>query len=220
MNISGIGQNYYQNNILTNKYNQSKAGAFYQQKQMTEEAVFEETRQNVSAQDIYEMLKAKNPYAEYETSPKEKLSDDSGLQTWYKGKTLEEWSATDPKYTDSKTGFSWYVRDGKHPYMVGEEAEKFKEMCMETGESWLKRFAEMTGMIQYLDDNTTAYVGTNGTAIKSKDGRELFIDTSALSYDMIMSLFKNLPKSDNYFDSGYWQENIKKAQFLSNSNAA
>lgn len=71
----------------------------------------------------------------------------------------------------------------------------------------------MTGTIQYLDDNTTAFVGTNGTAIKSKDGKELFVDTSSLSYDMIMNMFKNLPKSDDYFDNGYWQESIQKAMF-------
>lgn len=50
-------------------------------------------------------------------------------------------------------------------------------------------------------------------AIKSKDGKELFVDTSSLSYDMIMNIFKNLPKNGNYFDNGYWQENIRKAMF-------
>ena len=47
------------------------------------------------------------------------------------------------------------------------------------------------------------------SAIKSKDGKELFVDTSSLSYDMIMNMFKNLSKSDDYFDNGYWQENIQ-----------
>ena len=84
-------------------------------------------------------------------------------------------------------------------------------MCKETGESWLKKFAEMTGTIQHLNDNTTAYIGDNGTAIKSKDGKELWIDTSALSYDALMNMFKNLPKSGSYFDSSYWQKNIQKA---------
>ena len=123
---------------------------------------------------------------------------DSGLTVWYGDKTLEEWAATDPKYTDKATGFSWYVRDGKHPYMTGEDAVKFKEMCRETGESWLKKFAEMTGTIQHLDDNTTAYVGTNGTVIKSKDGKELEIDTSSMTYDMIMNMLRNLPKSGKF----------------------
>ncbi len=73
----------------------------------------------------------------------------------------------------------------------------------------MKKFAEMTGMIQYLDDHTVAYVGDNGTVIKSKDGKELEIDTSSMTYDMIMDMFKNLPKSGNYFDSSYWQKNYK-----------
>ena len=131
------------------------------------------------------------------------VSNDSGLTTWYKGKTLEEWALTAPKYTDPATGLSWYVIDGKQPYMTGEDTEKFWEMCKETGEYPVKKFAEMTGMIQYLDDNTVAYVGDNVTVIKLKDGKKLEIDTSSMTYDMIMNMFKNLPKSGNYFDSSY-----------------
>ena len=86
-------------------------------------------------------------------------------------------------------------------------------MCRETGEFPLKKFAEMVGTIQHLDDNTTAYIADNGTVIKSKDGKELEIDTSSMTYDMIMNMFKNLPKSGNYFDSSYWQKNIQKAMF-------
>ncbi len=210
MSVNGIGQNYYQNNVMTNNYNKSRAGRFYQQKQAAEASVPEGARQNANVQDIYEALKTTNPLMGQEDSA---VSDDSGLQVWYKDKPLEEWAATDPKYTDKETGFSWYVRDGKHPYLTGEDAEKFKQMCKETGESWLKKFAEMTGTIQHIDDNTTAFVGTNGTAIKTKDGKELFVDTSSLSYDMIMNMFTNLPKSGNYFDSAYWQKNIQKAMF-------
>lgn len=204
MSVNGIGYNYYQSNVTTNKYNKSKVGQFYRQKQAAEASNPEDTRQNANVQDIYEALKTTNPLMEQE---------DGGLQVWFGDKLLEEWAATDQKYTDSETGFSWYVRDGKHPYMTGEDAAKFKEMCKETGEPWLKKFAEMTGTIQYLDDNTTAFVGTNGTAIKSKDGKELFVDTSSLSYDIIMNMFKNLPKSGNYFDSAQWQKNIQKAMF-------
>ncbi len=119
--------------------------------------------------------------------------------------------AADLRYTDAKTGISWYVSDGKRLYMIGEDVAKLKELCRETGEPWLKKFAEMTGTIQQLDDNTTAFVGTNGTAVKSKDGKELFVDTSSLSYDMIMYMFRNLSGGGNYFDSGYWHENIRKA---------
>ena len=208
MSINGIGQNYYQNNVSTNKYNRNRAGQFYPQKQTVEEAAPESTRQNANVQDIYAALQSTNPLIEQEEST---VSNDSGLTVWYGDKTLEEWAATDPKYTDKETGFSWYVRDGKHPYMTGEDAEKFKQMCKETGESWLKKFAEMTGMIQKLDDNTTAYVGTNGIAVMGKDGRQLSVDTSFMTYDMIMNMFKNLPKNGNYFDSSYWQKNIQKA---------
>ena len=208
MSINGIGQNYYQNNVSTNKYNRNRAGQFYPQKQTVEEAAPESTRQNANVQDIYAALQSTNPLIEQEEST---VSNDSGLTVWYGDKTLEEWAATDPKYTDKETGFSWYVSDGKHPYMTGEDATKFKQMCKETGESWLKKFAEMTGMIQKLDDNTTAYVGTNGIAVMGKDGRQLSVDTSFMTYDMIMNMFKNLPKNGNYFDSSYWQKNIQKA---------
>ncbi len=195
MNVNGIGQNPYQNNVPTNKYSRSGAGQFYPQKQAAEATASEGTRQNANVQDIYASLKTTNPLMGQEDSAAAK---DSGLTVWYGDKTLEEWAATDPKYTDKATGFSWYVRDGKHPYMTGEDAKKFKEMCKETGESWLKKFAEMTGTIQHLDDNTTAYVGTNGTVIKSKDGKELEIDTSSMTYDMIMNMLRNLPKSGKF----------------------
>ncbi len=195
MNVNGIGQNPYQNNVPTNKSSRSGAGQFYPQKQAAEATASEGTRQNANVQDIYASLKTTNPLMGQEDSAAAK---DSGLTVWYGDKTLEEWAATDPKYTDKATGFSWYVRDGKHPYMTGEDAEKFKEMCRETGESWLKKFAEMTGTIQHLDDNTTAYVGTNGTVIKSKDGKELEIDTSSMTYDMIMNMLRNLPKSGKF----------------------
>ena len=116
MSVKGIGQNYYQNSVSTNKYNRSKAGQFYLQKQVAEAFAPTGTRQNANVQDIYGTLKSTNPLIGQEEST---VSNGSGLQVWYKGKPLEEWAATDPKYTDKETGFSWYVRDGKHPYMTG-----------------------------------------------------------------------------------------------------
>ncbi len=189
-------------------------GQFYQQKQAIDESVSERTWQNASVQDTYEALKSRvsNEYVKEQNNLEDVTemdtnADDKKLTVWYKGKTLDEWALTSPKYTDSATGISWYVIDGKQPYMTGEDAEKFKKMCEETGEFPLKKFAEMTGTIQYLDDNTTAYIGDNGTAIKSKDGKESWIDTSSLSYDALMNMFKNLPHGGNYFDSSYWQKN-------------
>lgn len=128
--------------------------------------------------------------------------------TYYQGMPTETWALTDSKYTDKETGISWHVRDGKYPYMSGEDAENFRKLCSETGEFALKKFAEMTGLIQQLNDNTVAYIGDNGIAIKSRDGQELFVDTSDVSYEALMKMFRNLPKSDNYFDKNYWLNNI------------
>ena len=127
MSVNGIGHNFSQSNVSTNQHNKSRAGAFCLQKQAAEAPAPADTRQNANVQDIYGALKSTNPLMGQEESA---ISDDSGLTVWYGGKTLEEWAETDPKYTDKETGFSWYVRDGKHPYMVGEDAEKFKEMCI------------------------------------------------------------------------------------------
>ena len=216
MNVNGIGQNYYQNNVSTNTYNRGRAGWFYQQKQAAEESAPEGTRQNADVQDIYEAFKSripnvhvKEPDSWNDAAETDTGEDEKKLTTWYKGRSLDEWALTSPKYTDSATGISWYVIDGRQPYMTGEDAEKFWKMCKETGEFPVKKFAEMTGMIQYLDDHTVAYVGDNGTVIKSKDGKELEIDTSSMTYDMIMDMFKNLPKSGNYFDSSYWQNRLR-----------
>jgi len=52
MSISGIGQNYYQNNVSTNKHNKSRVGQFYPQKQAAEVSAPEDTRQNANVKDI------------------------------------------------------------------------------------------------------------------------------------------------------------------------
>lgn len=210
MSVNGIGHSFYQNNVSANKCNRSRAGQFYPQQQAAAESASEGTRQDASVQDIYESLKTTNTFTEREGSLVF-LFDAGDLQAWYGGRPLEEWAAQDSKYVDEETGFTWYVRDGKHPYMVGEDAEKFKEMCKKTGESWLKKFAEMTGMIQHLDDNTTAFAGVNGMSIRSKDGKSLFVDTRSMSYDMIMNMFQNAAKGGDYFDSSYWEKKIQEA---------
>jgi len=94
-------------------------------------------------------------------------------------------------------------------HWIFQDAEKFRKMCEGNGEFALKRFAEMTGLIQQLDENTIAYVGDNGIGVKSKDGKELFIDTSQITYDLIMGMFNNLPKTNDYFSNNYWTDNIK-----------
>ena len=73
MSVNGIGQNYYRNNVSTNKHNKSKAGQFYLQKQATEASVPEKTRQNANVQDIYEALKSResNEYVKEQDSMKD-----------------------------------------------------------------------------------------------------------------------------------------------------
>ena len=66
MSVSGIGQNYYQNNAATNKHNKNRVGQFSPQKQETEVSAPEDTRQNANVQDIYKALKSTNPLLEQE----------------------------------------------------------------------------------------------------------------------------------------------------------
>lgn len=77
MSVNGIGQNYYQNNVSTNKYNKSKAGQFYPQKQAAEASTPVGTRQNTNVQDIYEAHKSTNPLMGQEDSA---VSDEESEQ--------------------------------------------------------------------------------------------------------------------------------------------
>lgn len=69
--------------------------------------------------------------------------------------------------------------------------------------------AEITGNIRHLDENTTAYIGDNGTLIISKDGRKLSLDTSALSYDVLYYMFQNPGGTKDYFNESYWSDYMK-----------
>ena len=68
MTINGVGQNYYQNNVLENKCNRSRAGQFCPQKQAAEAPAPEGTRQNANVQEIYDAFKSTNPLLEQEDS--------------------------------------------------------------------------------------------------------------------------------------------------------
>ena len=219
---TAVNNNIYAGRKPGSKYNQSHT---FQQKEVLEVPGGAAVNKYANVQEIYEALKYNASYrvdkqeqdeiAEKEIQNDEpEISNDSSekMTAWYQGVPLKEWALTDPKYTDSETGISWYIRDGKYPYMVGEDAEKFRKLCEESGEFALKKFAEMTGLIQKLDDNTVAYVGDNGIAVKSKDGKEMFVDTSGLSYDIVMDMFRNLPRNGNFFSNKYWSDNIQKAQ--------
>lgn len=213
------------NSIYTGRRTKNNQTQAFQQQEVLEKPDVAEANKYADVQEIYEALKSNVSTRGYEQGQDEiakkdvqndesEMSNNSGekMTVYYKGVPLNEWALTDPKYTDSETGISWFIRDGKYPYMVGEDAEKFWKLCEESGEFALKKLGEMTGLIQQLDDNTVAYVGDNGIAVKSKDGKEMFVDTSGLSYDIIMDMFRNLPRNGNFFSSKYWSDNIQKAQ--------
>ena len=232
------------NSIYTGRRTKNNQTQAFQQQEVLEKPDVAEANKYADVQEIYEALKSNVSTRGYEQGQDEiakkdvqndesEMSNNSGekMTVYYKGVPLNEWALTDPKYTDPETGISWFIRDGKYPYMVGEDAEKFWKLCEESGEFALKKLGEMTGLIQQLDDNTVfygtrsilqaiimsddntvAYVGDNGIAVKSKDGKEMFVDTSGLSYDIIMDMFRNLPRNGNFFSSKYWSDNIQKAQ--------
>lgn len=219
---TAVNNSVYAGRRTDSKHNQSQV---FQQKQVLETPDIEASNKYADVQEIYEALKSNVSGRGYEKGQdktvekevqedKPEISNDTNekMTTWYQGVPLKEWALTDPKYTDSETGISWYIRDGKYPYMIGEDAEKFRKLCEESGEFFVKKFGEMTGLIQQLDNDTVAYVADNGIAVKSKNGQELSVDTSGLSYDIIMDMFRNLPKNGNFFSSKYWSDNIQKAQ--------
>lgn len=67
---------------------------------------------------------------------------------YYRGIPLEIWALTDPKHMDKETGFSWYTRADKYAYMIGEEAERFQELCRRLGVRPEDKFANLTGILK------------------------------------------------------------------------
>ena len=130
---TAVNNNIYAGRKSGSKYNQSKA---FQQKEVLETPDVAAVNKYANVQEIYEALKCNVSCRGYEQGQDEiaekeiqndepEISNDSSekMTVWYQGVPLEEWALTDPKYTDSETGISWYIRDGKYPYMVGEDAE-------------------------------------------------------------------------------------------------
>ena len=118
----------------------------------------------------------------------------------------------DKEYTDEQTGFHWYVNGDGEPYMLGTWRDNFYRHCEKYGIDPVKKFAEITGMLQYLPDGSYAYIGSNAISIKSTDGEKLVISKDDMTYDMLMYMFDNLPETDNYLDLSYWEENMAKAK--------
>ena len=135
---TAVNNNIYAGRKSGSKYNQSQD---FQQKEVLEVPDGAAVNKYANVQEIYEALKYNASYrvdkqeqdeiAEKEIQNEEpEISNDSSekMTAWYQGVPLKEWALTDPKYTDSETGISWYIRDGKYPYMVGEDAEKFRKL--------------------------------------------------------------------------------------------
>ena len=79
----------------------------------------EEDRMNMtdSSTEQYEKMAAES------ASSREK-AEEKKMTTYYNGVPLEERTGTDQKYTDKETGISYYVADGKYPYITGEDVPK------------------------------------------------------------------------------------------------
>lgn len=77
----------------------------------------------------------------------------------FRGESSRERALTDQRYTDQETGITWYVGENGSPYLLDEDAKRLQELCDLNGENYLRRLAEMTGLMQELDENITAYVG-------------------------------------------------------------
>ena len=131
-----------------------------------------------------------------------------GLEVWCNGEKME-WSPTDEKYTDEKTGISYYVQDSGYVYMLDEDMKNLNKLCQETGEPWLKKYSEIIGTIRRLDDGTTVYITDSNTSIKSKDGKTLHLETASWTYNELMKLCKDLPKNIDYFDKCFWNERMQ-----------
>lgn len=77
------------------------------------------------------------------------------LFTYNIGLPSGEQTLTDERYTDSETGISWYVGKEGIPYMLETDMEKLIDICKGTGEDWLGKAAELTGLAA-VDDTDEA----------------------------------------------------------------
>ena len=133
------------NSIYTGRRTKNNQTQAFQQQEVLEKPDVAEANKYADVQEIYEALKSNVSTRGYEQGQDEiakkdvqndesEMSNNSGekMTVYYKGVPLNEWALTDPKYTDPETGISWFIRDGKYPYMVGEDAEKFWKLCEES----------------------------------------------------------------------------------------
>lgn len=75
------------------------------------------------------------------------------MTAYYDDVPMETWALTDQRYTDEATGISWYAGEGRGPYMIGEDAERLKQLCKESGENPAEKFAQITDSFSQDDWN-------------------------------------------------------------------
>ena len=73
-------------------------------------------------------------------------SEEEDRATHTGGLPSREQVLTDQKYTDEETGITWYAGKDGIPYMLEEDAEKLIRFCEKTGEDWIEKAGEMTGL--------------------------------------------------------------------------
>lgn len=124
-------------------------------------------------------------------------SDVAGITRYYNGKEVnyQEDMLHDRKMYDAETGVTWYLNDERGPYIAGEDSEKLAQWCKDNGVSWLKKFADMTGLVRNYPDGSTAYIADNGIVVKRNDGTKFTIDYTNASWYALMDAVNSMQKS-------------------------
>lgn len=75
----------------------------------------------------------------------EKESGNASREPYDEKVPLEILALMDEKYTDGETGISWYVGEGREPYMLDKDIESLKSYCRMNGVGFWEKYTEMTG---------------------------------------------------------------------------
>ena len=103
---TAVNSNIYAGRKPGSKYNQSHT---FQQKEVLEVLFAGGWYTNRALGQQLREKEIQNEEPEISNDSSEKMT------AWYQGVPLKEWALTDPKYTDSETGISWYIRDVQAP---------------------------------------------------------------------------------------------------------
>lgn len=139
-----------------------------------------DARQESKTEELQDTRQIREPVelsVEKQKEQPEKMPDENqdelpkrSSAAYYRGIPLEIWALTDPKHMDKETGFSWYIRNDRYAYMIGEEAERFKELCRRLGVRPEDKFAELTGNLK--EDNEKETIENEKTFTEEKERAE------------------------------------------------